>query len=130
MAEKGLATGMPTSLDYLLQICEHCVLAKQAKTPVPRVGEGKRAKRLLEKVFSDITGPEDVKTPNGERYVLNFIDDCSNKVWVYILKHKNEAVRCFREWLALVERETQQKVKIFRTDNGGKYTSGEFETYL
>ena len=44
MAEKKLATGMPTSLAYLLQICEHCVLAKQTQTPVPRLWEGGRAK--------------------------------------------------------------------------------------
>ena len=40
MAEKKLITGMPTSLSYLLQICEHCVLAKQACTPVPKMWEG------------------------------------------------------------------------------------------
>ena len=79
MAEKQLASGMPTSLDYLPQICEHCVLEKKAKTPVPKLQEGRRAKKLLEKVFSDITGPEDIQTPNGKQYMLNFIEDCSDK---------------------------------------------------
>ena len=76
MAEKKLAKGMPASLDFLLQICEYCVLAKQAKTLVPKLQEGGRAKQPLEKIFSDIAGPEDVQTPNGERYTSNFIDDC------------------------------------------------------
>ena len=40
MAEKKLVIGMPTSLSYLPQICEHCVLAKQARTPVPKMREG------------------------------------------------------------------------------------------
>ena len=37
MAEKGLAKGMPTSLAYLPQICEHCVLTKQTQIPVPKL---------------------------------------------------------------------------------------------
>jgi len=74
MAERRLATGMPTSFSYLPQICEHCVLAKQTRTPVPKSQEGGRATRLLEKVFSDVTGPEDIQTPHGELYTLNFID--------------------------------------------------------
>ena len=86
MAEKRLAKGMPTSLAYLPQICVHCILAKQTRMPVPKLREGERAKELLEKVFSDITRPEAVKTPHGELYTLNFIDDYSQKCWVYTLK--------------------------------------------
>ena len=45
MAKKGLVTGMPTSLSYLPQICEHCILAKQTCIAVPKMweGEGKEA---------------------------------------------------------------------------------------
>ena len=118
MAKKKLVTGMPTSLSYLPQICDHCVLAKQACTLVPKMQEGGRVKRLLEKVFSDITGPENVKTPHGELYTLNFIDDYSQKACIYIIKRKSEAYECFKDWRALVETETGQRIKIFQTDNG------------
>ena len=63
-------------------------------------------------------------------YTLNFIDDFSQKTWVYILKRKDEAFKYFQEWQALVEQETNQKVNIFRTDNGGEYSSKDFESYL
>ena len=129
MAEKKLATDLPTSLAYLPQICEHCVLAKQTQTPVPRLWEGGRVKRLLEKVFYDITGPETGKTSHGELYTLNLIDDYSQKCWVYTLKWKSEAFDHFKDWKELVERETG-KVQIFHTDNGGEYSSKEFEGYL
>ena len=127
---KKLATGLPTSLAYLPQICEHCVLAKQTRTPVPRLWEGGRAKRLLEKVFSDITGPETVKTSHGKLYTLNLIDDYSQKCWVYTLKQKREAFDHFKDWKELVKRETGKKVRIFHMDNGGEYSSKEFEGYL
>ena len=127
MAEKKLATGMLTSLAYLPQICEHCVLAKQTQTPVPRLQEGGRAKRLLGKVFSDITGPETVKTSHGKLYTLNLIDDYSQKCWVYALKQKREAFDHFKDWKELVKRETGKKVQIFHMDNGGEYSSSPLD---
>ena len=118
MAEQGLMSGMPTNLSTIPPICEHCVLGKQARTPIPKVREGEQAKRLLEKVFSDITGPEDVQTPSGGLYTLNFIDDFSQKTWAYVLKRKADALSHFKEWKVTVEHETGLAVKIFRTDNG------------
>ena len=130
MAEKQLAKGMPTNLSYLPQVCEHCVLAKQAQTPIPKLREGVRAKRVLEKVFSDITGPGDVQTPHSKLYILNLIDDYLQKAWIFTLKRKSEACEYFKEWKAQVEQETNQKVHILRTDNGGEYSSKDFESYL
>jgi hypothetical protein len=98
--------------------------------PVPKMREGGRAKRLLEKVFSDIMGPEDVQTPMGELYVLNFIDDCSDKMWVYPQKKKSNAAATFKSWKAIVEKETGLEVKTYCMDNGGEFTSKEFEEYL
>ena len=121
---------MPTSLSYLPQICEHCVLTKQAHMPVLKTWEGGRAKRLLEKFFSDIMGPEHVQTPQGELYTLNFIDDYSQKAWVYIIRRKSEASDCFEEWRVLVEAETNEKLRILQTDNGGEYSSKDFKTHL
>ena len=80
--------------------------------------------------FSDITGPENVKTPHGELYIINFIDDYSPKAWIYMIKRKSEAYKLFKDWRALVEREMGQRIKIFQTDNGGEYSSKEFEAYL
>jgi hypothetical protein len=92
MADKQLATGMPTILSTLPAICESCILGKQTKTPIPKVQEGGKAGKLLEKVFLDITGLEDLWTLAGELYALNFIDNCSDKIWVYPLKKKSDAI--------------------------------------
>ena len=46
------------------------------------------------------------------------------------MKHKDEVFVRFLEWKALVENSTGRKLKALRTDNGGEYTSKEFETYL
>ena len=64
------------------------------------------------------------------KYFLTLTDDKSRYSWVYILHTKDQVFDRFREWKALVERTTRKKVKTLRTDNGGEYTSNEFESYL
>src|SRR6266481_8534975 len=126
MAKKSFATGMPVDLSMLPPICEHCVAAKQTKTPVPKVRGGTCTRKRLEKVHSDISGPEDVGTSYGDKYILNFIDDYSGMAWIYPLKRKSDAFDIFWEWQSLVEKESGKHVKVFRTDNGGEYTSESF----
>jgi len=123
MADNWLATGMPTDLSTLPAICKSCVLSKQTKTLIPKVWEGGRVERIFEKVFSDITGLEGMRTPAGELYALNFVDDCSDKMWVYPLKNKSDTTTKFKEWKTIVEKETGLKVKTYCTDNGGEFTS-------
>ena len=47
-----------------------------------------------------------------------------------MLKTKDQVYECFREWKALVEKQTKHKLKTLRRDNGGEYTSNTFEQYL
>ena len=103
MAKKSLTIGMPVDLSTLPPICEHCVTAKQTKMLVPKTRRGRCACRRLKIVHLDITGPEDVGTPHGEKYMLNFIDDHSGMAWIYLLKRKSDAYAIFQEWKALVE---------------------------
>ena len=51
-------------------------------------------------------------------------------MWVYVLKRKSEVFERFLEWKALVEKSSGHKLKILRTDNGGEYTSSEFQSIL
>jgi hypothetical protein len=41
----------------------------------------------------------------------------------YILKYKSEALEKFKEWKSVREKEKGKRVKRFRTDGGGEYTS-------
>ena len=66
----------------------------------------------------------------GAEYFLTFIDDKIHFTWVYVLKKKDEVFRKFREWKAMVERESGHRVKTLHTDNGGEYISTEFKEYL
>jgi transposase InsO family protein len=59
-------------------------------------------------------------------YYVSFIDDYCRNTWVYFLKSKDEVLRKFKEFKALVEILLERKIKILRSDNGGEYTSNEF----
>ena len=61
---------------------------------------------------------------------VTFIDDKTRYTWVYILKGKDQVFEQFLEWKALAEKSTGQELKVFRTDNGGEFTSTEFEEFL
>lgn len=44
---------------------------------------------------------------------MTFIDDSSRNVWVYFMKNKSEVFDAFKKWKAVVENETELKVKCF-----------------
>ena len=57
-------------------------------------------------------------------------DDKTRYAWVYPLKQKSEVFSRFLEWKAVAEKSSGHKLKTLRTDNGGEFTSNEFENYL
>ena len=97
---------------------------------VPKTRQGQRAGGILDIVYSDLTGPEEVASAGGTKYIMILIDNHSSMTWIYLLKEKSQAKDAFIEWRALVENETGQKVGRLHTDVGGEYTSAEFERYL
>jgi len=88
---------------------------------------GKRAKQILELVHNDVFGPMNVPSWGKSVYYVSFIDDFSRNTWVYFLKKKSEVFNTFKEFKTLVENQTEKKIKVLRTDNGGEFCSKEFE---
>ena len=70
------------------------------------------------------------KSCGGAEYFLIFTDDKTRYAWVYPLKQKGDVFNQFLEWKAAAEKSSGHKVKTLRTDNGGEFTSTEFENYL
>eukprot|EP00253_Pinus_taeda_P008942 PITA_08942 len=62
-------------------------------------------------------------------YYVSFIDDFSRNTWIYFLKKKSKVFDRFNEFKALVENQTEKKIKVMRTDNGGDFCSKEFEEF-
>ena len=66
---------------------------------------------------------------NGYSYYASFIDDYSRKTWIYFLKKKDQVFERFKEFKPLVENLSEKKIKILRSDNGGEFTSNEFNDF-
>ena len=103
--------------------CETCCLAKTTKTPVPKQNENK-ASKAGERVFTDVVGPITPSSVDGFRYFLTFIDDYSSHACVKFMRHKNQALQKFKEYIA--ENGTP---RILRSDNGTKYTNKSFKQF-
>ncbi|KAJ4716980.1 Retrovirus-related Pol polyprotein from transposon TNT 1-94 [Melia azedarach] len=99
-----------------LEFCEHCIFGKLHRSKFPKAIH--RTKGTLDYIHSDCWGPSRVESLGGHRYFVSMIDDFSRMTWVFIMKHKSEAFKKFRQWKALVENQTGKKIKRLRTDNG------------
>ena len=56
--------------------------------------------------YSDVCGPMSIKTHGGASYFITFIDDTSRKVWMYVLKSKDQVFEVFKDFQDKIERKT------------------------
>lgn len=124
LAKKNLLSGVNSAR---LEKCTHCLAGKQHRVSF-KSHPPSRKSDLLELVHSDVCGPMKVRSRGGALYFVTFIDDCSRKLWVYVLKTKDQVLDAFKEFHVLVERQTGKKLKCIRSDNGGEYR-GPFDMY-
>ena len=128
---KGLIRGVNLPKRGRLQIsfCEGCAQAKQTRKTFKPIGEV-RSNAILELVHSDVCGPMTTTSYGGAKYFVTFIDDYSRICRVYFMRTKDEVFSKFKEYEAEVANQTDKRIKVLRTDNGGEYTSKQFEDYL
>ena len=112
-----------------LSFCEPCIAGKQSRSHFPSSSESITSEPL-ELVHSDLCGKLSTRSLSGAEYFVTFTDDKTRYVWVYVIRRKGDVFRQFCEWKNKVEKSLGRKVKTFRTDNGGEFTSNEFEDYL
>eukprot|EP00253_Pinus_taeda_P018724 PITA_18724 len=62
-------------------------------------------------------------------YYVSFIDDFSRNTWIYFLKKNFDVFDRFKEFKALVENQTEKKIKVLRTDHSEEFCSKEFEEF-
>lgn len=110
-----------------LNFCEPCVLGKQHRLSF---GKGIHlSTHKLDYVHSDLWGPEKCPTHGNNRFFLSIVDDYTRRVWVYLLKTKDEAFTRFKEWKTLEENQVGKSLKGLRTDNGLEFCNEEFDNY-
>ena len=121
---KGMVEGMSNfSLDF--HFCEHCLYGKQNWVRFP--SGATRVERILQLVHNDVFGSVSIPSLGKSMYYVSFIDDFSRNTWIYFLRKKFEVFDRFKEFTTLVENQTEKRIKVLRTDNGGEFGGNEFK---
>jgi hypothetical protein len=94
----------------LHHVCEACIEGKRQSTSFLK-DEATRASKLLELVHSDVCRPMKTTSRGGARYFVTFINNFLRKIHVYLLKVKGEVFDKFKAYKALVETQTNMKIK-------------------
>lgn len=80
-------------------------------------------------IHSDLCGPVNPSTFEGERYFQVIVDDFSQFIAVQLLKSKNKAEENIIEFIKELERQHGTLVKRIKIDNGGEFCSNYFRNY-
>jgi transposase InsO family protein len=118
---------LPRLKSLKLDFCKQCIYGKQNKQKFKierHISEG-----ILDYIHSDVWGPSPTISYGASSYFFTFIYDFSRKVCIYMLKRKPYVFTIFKKFRALVEKSTGRSIKCLRTDNGGEFTSMEFDNY-
>jgi transposase InsO family protein len=76
-------------------------------------------------IHSDLRGPFPHPSINKARFFLIFVDDFSRFTWIYFLKQKFEVFQHLKYFKALVETQSEKKIKVLQINNGGEYVNHE-----
>ncbi|KAJ1300248.1 hypothetical protein OPQ81_005077 [Rhizoctonia solani] len=108
--------------------CEPCLQGKQTHTPFHL--SQSQASEVLELLHSDLHGPVAIEAIGGIKYFAVTINDKLHKIFVHLLKSKDEYPAHFKELRASMENLTGKAIKHLHTDGGEEYTSTAFKEYM
>ncbi|KAK8597114.1 hypothetical protein V6N12_065590 [Hibiscus sabdariffa] len=115
-------------IGFEFDVCESCLLGKMTKAPFS--GKGERACDLLGLIHSDVCGPMNTQARGGFQYFITFTDDFSRYGYIYLIRHKSEALERFKEFKNEVQNQHGKSIKALRLDRGGEYLSQDFDELL
>ena len=95
--------------------CNVCPSAKQKRLPFPRANH--ESKNAFDLIHCDTWGPFSIPTPEGFRYFLTLLDDCTKTTWLYLMRSKSEASLHIPAFFSIFETQFKSKIKCFQSDN-------------
>ncbi|MGI4673507.1 integrase catalytic domain-containing protein, partial [Klebsiella pneumoniae] len=66
---------------------------------------------------------------NKKRYTLVIVDEYSRFTWVYFLFKKDETAGLLINHVNLLDKQSEDKVKILRSDNGTEFKNSTMEEF-
>ena len=75
----------------------------------------------LELVHTDLLGPSHSPLKNGYNYYVSFVDAHSRYTWLYLIRHKSDALQTFKNFKTQVELQLGCKIKALQYDWAGEF---------
>ncbi|CAN1814477.1 Retrovirus-related Pol polyprotein from transposon TNT 1-94, partial [Linum perenne] len=108
--------------------CEICQYAKHTRSVYS--GTHYKPSHPFAIIHSDIWGPNRVKSLNGARWFVTFIDDHTRMTWTYLMRDKSETTNVFKNFHTLVQTQFATKIQVLRTDNAKDYFNSMLGQFL
>ncbi|KAL0534481.1 hypothetical protein IC582_028772 [Cucumis melo] len=102
--------------------CSQAKITKTSHKSVTRVTEP------LELIHSDLCEFDGTLTRNSKRYVITFIDNCSDYTFIYLFKNKSDAYEMFKAFVTEIENQFNKRIKRL-SDRGTEYDSVAFNEF-
>ena len=123
MCAAGKFPGLPYRLTNKDFVCENCLMSK-SKRDRQRLSNNEQL-QPMDVIVSDVLGPF-IESFMGMKYLVVFRDLASTYSEGFLLKRKDEVCLNFQRYIERMHRMTGKKLKCFRTDGGGEFTSKKF----
>jgi hypothetical protein len=124
LGREEMVHGLPV-VDHVDQVCSSCLVGMQCPTQFPHQAEY-QVEDPMELVHGDLCGPIAPVTPTRSRYFILLIDDCSCYMWLRTLRSKDQVADMIKLYQQVAKGETGRKLRAFRIDHHGEFTSTEF----
>ena len=110
--------------------CDPCSLGKLTRPPHPAVPFDHHTMYALEPVVMDLAGLVKPSSLGGVSYLLGILDVFTRHSWVFTIIKKYEAAAKIRGWKCIVEGQSNTKLLMLRSDNGGEFTLATFQSSM
>ena len=108
-------------------VCDSCAKSKLTRQPFPI--STTKTNACFDLIHCDIWGKYRTLSFSKASYFLTIVDDYSRAVWVFLLKHKDEASSCLIDFYKMVKTQFEKNIKKIRCDNGGEFTSNKLMNF-
>ena len=131
LVESGAITGVKLDSSSKESPCDTCIFSRATRHAIPKVRVSPPAQNFGDEVHTDVWGPSHTPTKQGQHYFISFTDDATRHTVCFLLRTKDQALRAYKSFEAWALNQQHCKgIKVLRSDRGGKYLSGEFDTHL
>ena len=77
-----------------------------------------------------MSGKAPIASLAGALYYITFVDDFSRAAWILFLQEKSAAKEAIHNFVNLIERQFDTKIKYFFTDNGTEYVNSDVRHFF